>query len=45
MKNLRTIRLTQRDWTGDGIVTVVAGALVAVAVLLPWANDRVPVMR
>lgn len=41
MKNARTIRLTQRDWIGDGIITVVAGAFVAVAVLLPWANDRV----
>jgi hypothetical protein len=38
---MRTIRLTTRDWTGDGIITVVGGALLTVAVLLPWANDRV----
>jgi len=37
----RTVRLTARDWTGDGIITVVAGTLLAVAVLLPWANERV----
>lgn len=41
MARTRTIRLTARDWTGDGIITVVAGALVGVAVMLPWANDRV----
>jgi hypothetical protein len=41
MARTRTIRLTTRDWTGDGIITVVAGLLVAVAVMLPWANDRV----
>jgi hypothetical protein len=40
MKIERTIRLTTRDWTGDGIVTVIAGVLVAVAVVLPWANER-----
>lgn len=38
---MHTIRLTTRDWTGDGIITVVAGALVAVAVMLPWANESV----
>lgn len=42
MANIRTIRLTTRDWIGDGIITVVGGALLAGAVLLPWANDRVP---
>ncbi len=41
MATTRTMRLTTRDWTGDGIITVVAGLLVAVAVLLPWANERV----
>jgi hypothetical protein len=41
MKTTRTIRLTTRDWTGDGVITIVAGALLAVAVVLPWANDRV----
>jgi hypothetical protein len=29
-----------RDWTGDGIVTVIAGALLLVAAVLPWANER-----
>jgi len=40
MAMTRTIRLTTHDWTGDGIITVVAGGLVAVAVILPWANER-----
>jgi hypothetical protein len=41
MASIRTIRLTTRDWKGDGIITVVGGALLVAAVLLPWANDRV----
>jgi len=41
MARTRTIRLTTRDWAGDGVITIVAGALLALAVLLPWANDRV----
>lgn len=28
------------DWTGTAVITVVAGALVAAAVFLPWANDK-----
>jgi len=41
MPPTHTIRLTLRDWTGDGVITVVAGVLLVAAVLLPWANDRV----
>lgn len=41
MKATRTIRLTSRDWIGDGVITIVGGALLALSVLLPWANDRV----
>lgn len=41
MAKIRTIRLTTRDWIGDGIITVAGGALLVAAVLLPWANDRV----
>ncbi len=36
----RTVRLTTRDWTGDGVITVVGGALLLVGALLPWANER-----
>jgi hypothetical protein len=31
-------QIRRRDWTGDAIVTVVAGALLASSVALPWAN-------
>jgi hypothetical protein len=34
-------RFKTRDWVGTGIVTVIAGALVCLAELLPWANDKV----
>ena len=30
--------IVRRDWIGDGILTALFGALVAVAVFLPWAN-------
>ena len=29
---------SRADWVGDGIVTVTLGAVVALAVFLPWAN-------
>jgi hypothetical protein len=45
MARTRTIRLTSRDWTGDGVITIAGGVLLAVAVLLPWANDGVPGRR
>lgn len=30
--------IVRRDWIGDGVLIVLFGALVAVAVFLPWAN-------
>lgn len=36
---LRQPRLRRRDWAGDGIVTLLAGAVLVVAVVLPWANE------
>ena len=35
-------RLLRRDWAGDGILTLVAGAVLVVAVFLPWANVEGP---
>ena len=29
---------SRRDWIGDGVVTLAIGAVVLVAVFLPWAN-------
>lgn len=40
MRRTRTLRLTTRDWTGDGVITVVGGVLLLVGALLPWANER-----
>ena len=33
--------IVRRDWIGDGVLTVLFGALVAAAVFLPWANTDV----
>lgn len=33
-------KLKGYDWTGTAIITLIAGALVAAAVFLPWANDK-----
>ncbi|HMK91480.1 MAG TPA: hypothetical protein VK576_00630 [Thermoleophilia bacterium] len=30
--------IVHRDWIGDGVLTILFGGLVAVAVFLPWAN-------
>jgi len=30
--------IVRRDWIGDGVLTILFGGLVAVAVFLPWAN-------
>ncbi len=35
---LKQMRLLRRDWVGDGILTLVAGAVLVIAVFLPWAN-------
>lgn len=40
MNALRTPRLTRRDWVGDAVLTVAAGALIVVSLLLPWANVK-----
>jgi hypothetical protein len=33
-------RFSRKDWVGDGVVTLVLSAIVAVAVFLPWANEN-----
>ena len=38
---LRQVRLRRRDWTGDGILTLIAGAVLVIAVFLPWANAEI----
>lgn len=40
MKALRTPHLTRRDWVGDAVLTVAAGALIVGTLLLPWANEK-----
>ncbi len=35
-------RLQRRDWVGDAILTLLAGAVLIAAVFLPWANEDVP---
>ncbi len=42
MKRLENPRLLRRDWVGDGILTLLAGAVLVVAVFLPWANEDKP---
>jgi hypothetical protein len=39
---LRRPRLSRRDWIGDGVLTLIAGGVLAASVFLPWANDEVP---
>jgi len=39
MKRLQNPRLLRRDWVGDGVLTLLAGAVLVVAVFLPWANE------
>jgi hypothetical protein len=39
---LKQPRLLRRDWVGDGILTLLAGAILVVAVFLPWANEAGP---
>jgi len=42
MKRLENQRLLRRDWVGDGILTILAGAVLVVGVFLPWANEDRP---
>ena len=39
-RRLRQVRLLRRDWAGDGILTLIAGAALVIAVFLPWANSE-----
>jgi hypothetical protein len=32
----------RRDWIGDGVLTLIAGGVLAVSVFLPWANEDRP---
>jgi hypothetical protein len=42
MKRLQNPRLLRRDWVGDGVLTLLAGAVLVVGVFLPWANEDGP---
>ena len=42
MKRLEDPRLLRRDWVGDGVLTLLAGAVLVVALFLPWANEDRP---
>jgi hypothetical protein len=42
MKRLENPRLLRRDWVGDGVLTLLAGAVLVAAVFLPWANEDGP---
>lgn len=42
MGRLAKPRLYRRDWVGDGVLTILAGAVLLVALLLPWANEDGP---
>jgi hypothetical protein len=35
-------RKLRRDWTGDAVLTLVAGGVLLAAVFLPWVNDDAP---
>lgn len=39
---LQQPRLLRRDWVGDGIVTLLVGAVLAATIFLPWANEDRP---
>lgn len=39
---LRPPRIRRRDWIGDAVLTLVAGAVLLVAVFLPWVNEDGP---
>ena len=38
---LKQVRLLRRDWVGDGVLTLIAGAVLVIAVFLPWANEEI----
>jgi hypothetical protein len=35
-------RRLRRDWTGDAVLTLVAGGVLVAAVFLPWVNEDAP---
>jgi hypothetical protein len=35
-------RLRRRDWVGDAVLTMVAGAVLLAGVFLPWVNEDAP---
>ena len=39
---LKQPRLLRRDWIGDAVLTLIAGALLLAAVFLPWVNEDAP---
>jgi len=38
VKRLAASRISRRDWTGDAVLTLIAGGAALAAVFLPWAN-------
>jgi hypothetical protein len=38
----RDPRKLRRDWSGDAVLTLVAGGVLLAAVFLPWANEDAP---
>jgi hypothetical protein len=41
-RRLEPPRLRRRDWVGDAVLTVVAGAVLVAGVFLPWVNEDSP---
>ena len=39
---LKQPRLLRRDWIGDAVLTLIAGAFLLAAVFLPWVNEDAP---
>ena len=39
---LKRPRLLRRDWIGDAVLTLIAGALLLAAVFMPWVNEDAP---
>jgi hypothetical protein len=42
LSRLKQPRLLRRDWIGDAVLTLVAGAVLLAGVFLPWANEDAP---
>jgi len=42
MTRLPANRITRKDWIGDAVLAVMAGAVCVVSVFLPWANSQTP---